>query len=184
METHHGASNHFGHADWYAAQAQGKTPVEIADWIRANPGSHELGLSSKVYRDVSAAEQTYLAQQQAQKAKQGDKQYGSNGSAGGTQGAKKVDIPTINKPNSGGGTISPHDFASDYMNKIMNSRKNGQDPLRYDKEAQQQQQPVQTPDTGADNKENDSPYDANRYKDTQFNYDDQATKYKSPQYTG
>ena len=71
METHHGQSNAFGHADWYAAQAQGYNPKQIADWVRKN--THKLnvhGTNSAVYKDVMAAEGAWNAQQAQLKAQQ------------------------------------------------------------------------------------------------------------------
>lgn len=70
MQTHYGGSNHFGHADWYAAQNRGMTPTQIANWLRANPYSHPKGRNSKVYQDVMAAEMRYNQQQAAQREQQ------------------------------------------------------------------------------------------------------------------
>ena len=183
METHHGASNHFGHQDFYAAKAQGKSITEIADWFRSNPNSHMKGLNSLVYQDIAREEQTFLANQRKQQQAQGNQiSIGGGDTTDGIKGAKPVDMPSINKPEYGNGNVSPHDFASDYMKKIMDARNNGQDPLRYDKEAKGE---TQTPgNIGKDTPNPDSPYDNQRYKDTQFDYNKDATKYQSPQYTG
>ena len=186
METHHGASNHFGHQDFYAAKAQGKSITEIADWFRANPTSHMKGLNSLVYQDIAREEQQYLAQQRAKQQEQQANQIsvGGGDTTDGISQPKPVEIPGINRPGAGEGTVSPHDFASDYMKKIMDARNNGQDPLRYDKEAGRDTNPKAT-HIGKDTPNPDNPYDNQRYKQTGFEYDkDALNSYKSPQYTG
>lgn len=187
MEYHHGdydtygASiySYFGKKDYEANKAKGRTDQEIKDWLHANPDKWAKGPKNRAgggdwYDELEANIAAGAG---------GNKDYGFTSGGGNNYGVKPVEKPSIKNPAAGMGKISPNDFASDYMKKIMNARNNGQDPLRYDRELSDQN------DTGIDiqkaiNRDDNSAYDANRYKNTEFEYDKNAIKYKSPQYTG
>ena len=73
MDIHHGyepwksaptsaTNTTFGHADWHAAQSQGKSPSEIANWARANQSTMSQGPKNRpggggLWDQIMAAEQ-------------------------------------------------------------------------------------------------------------------------------
>jgi len=74
MDIHHGyqpwkgdgntsTNTTFGHADWHAAQSQGKSASEIANWARANqhimsPGEKNLPGGGGLFDQIMAAEKS------------------------------------------------------------------------------------------------------------------------------
>lgn len=178
----YGGQHWFGEADYRAALSSGKTNQEIKDYLNgAGSSTWAFGSKNRAGGGGWYDELERNIASEASKPKQGGAIGIKDPKSVEAPGAKPVDIPSINKPEYGNGNVSPHDFASDYMKKIMDARNNGQDPLRYDKEAGRD---TAAPKIGEDTPNPDGPYDANRYKNTQFSYDKDAINYKSPQYTG